>query len=61
MFAERIKEWLAESGWSQTDLASKLGVSRSLICKWVKGDRQPHSKHWRTLMALGVDLKGVIP
>lgn len=39
-------------GWSKAQLAKKLGVDRSLITRWVKGERAIQPKHQKQLRAL---------
>lgn len=37
----RINRLLSENGWSQSDLAKKLGVTQQTIQKWVRGKASP--------------------
>ncbi|HCM62076.1 MAG TPA: XRE family transcriptional regulator [Morganella sp. (in: Bacteria)] len=37
----RINRLLKENGWSQSDLAKKLGVTQQTIQKWVRGKASP--------------------
>lgn len=39
--AERIAIARNSRGWSQTDLAAKMGVARSTVAMWEKGQRRP--------------------
>ncbi|HEY9748594.1 MAG TPA: helix-turn-helix transcriptional regulator [Allocoleopsis sp.] len=39
-------------GWSKALLAKKLGVDRSLITRWIKGERAIQPKHQKQLRAL---------
>jgi len=38
-----IRLLLKLTGWTQTELASRLGLSRSLISNWLARDRVPTS------------------
>ena len=49
----RIHELLEQKGWSQKDLANRLGKSPSEISKWLSGD---HNFTLRSLAKLEVEL-----
>lgn len=40
-YAEAIREARDFLEWSQAELAKKLGVSLSTVCKWEQGARTP--------------------
>lgn len=40
-FADRLKEYRRDRGFSQEDLADRLGVSRQAIGKWEQGQVYP--------------------
>ena len=46
----RIEEFRKKKGWSQYVLADKLGVARSLVGRWERGDTIP-SLEWAILLA----------
>lgn len=37
---------------TRTELAAKIGVSESAVCRWVKGERHPSYKRMRRLNEL---------
>ncbi len=41
IFSERIKKEREKRGWSQTDLAEKIHVSRQSVSKWETGKNYP--------------------
>lgn len=43
---------LDAKGWSKSHLAKRLGVDRSLITRWVKGERLIQPKHQQQIQAL---------
>jgi len=40
-FSERLKSEREKKGWSQTDLAEKIHVSRQSVSKWETGKNYP--------------------
>lgn len=42
MFADKLKELRKERQLTQQQLADKLGVSRSAIAMWERGEREPN-------------------
>ena len=40
-FADRLKELRKENGWTQDELAEKLGISRSAVGMYEQGRREP--------------------
>ena len=49
ILADKIMELRKRSGWSQEDLAGRLGVSRQAVSKWENGTSEPNTSN---LMAL---------
>ena len=44
-----IRELRRSAGWSQTDLASKIGVSKMSISHWETGRNEPSARQLRAL------------
>ena len=40
-FANNLKNALYAKGWSQNQLARKLGITQQCVSRWVKGNREP--------------------
>lgn len=52
----RLRDWLREledgeaaairvdAGWTQTEIAERLGVVPSLVSRWERGEREPSSR-----------------
>ena len=60
-FANRLAELRKEKGYSQEDLAGKLGVSRQAISKWERGEATPDSDNLIALSSLyGVSLDELV-
>ena len=60
-FANRLAELRKEKGYSQEDLAGKLGVSRQAISKWERGEATPDSDNLLALSSLyGVSLDELV-
>lgn len=38
---QKIKEAIKQSGFSQTEIAKKLGISQQTVSHYVKGDKMP--------------------
>lgn len=38
---QTLEENLERRGWSQTDLAERLGVSTAAVSRWLSGERTP--------------------
>lgn len=70
----RINRLLLEMGWSQSELAQKLGVTQQTIQKWVKGKASPsmenvdklvdvtgHPSHWFMLPPDDDQLSAPVP
>lgn len=49
---DRLLALAEDRGWSQADLARKVGVSRSAVTRWIAGQRQPGSKTIEKLLKL---------
>ena len=56
-FADRLKEYRRDRGFSQEDLAERLGVSRQAVSKWETGTSDPSTSN---LLALA-KLYGISP
>ena len=41
IFAKRLKQLRKDNGWSQDDLAQRLGITRSAVGNWEQGLREP--------------------
>ena len=50
-FADRLKEYRRDRGFSQEDLAERLGVSRQAIGKWEQGQAYPEMEKMLALCA----------
>ncbi|RLM29790.1 hypothetical protein BHG07_14225 [Brenneria salicis ATCC 15712 = DSM 30166] len=50
--AERIAQVLTENGWSQSELARRLGVTPQSVQYWVSGKNAPAGKRLQALSAL---------
>ena len=57
ILADKITEERKKNGWSQEELAEKLGVSRQAVSKWESGQSDPSTTN---LMALA-KLFGIAP
>lgn len=53
-FAEKIKTFRRERGYSQSELAEIIGVTQSHLSKYERGDRVPGMKTAGKLEKLGV-------
>ncbi|MGI6125021.1 MAG: helix-turn-helix domain-containing protein [Acetivibrionales bacterium] len=42
VFSERLNALMKQNGWSQRELAKRVGVTESAISHYVKGYRTPH-------------------
>lgn len=53
-----LKEWRVLRGYSQAELAQKIGVNRATLHRWEMGLSKPFPKHLKALSnALKVDAK----
>ena len=43
--APKILETLDKLGWSRSDLAEHIGVSRQAISQWFKAEKYPRPRH----------------
>lgn len=43
-FAQKILKFRDASGWSDTELARRVGVSRSTVGNWISGKRRPYDE-----------------
>lgn len=46
---DRLKRYLEESGVTQTELASQVGVKQPTVWEWLHGDSQPSVDNLRKL------------
>lgn len=49
---EAIKYYREKKGWTQTDLAEKLGIAKSTVSMWEIGERKPDIITLKKLAAL---------
>ena len=53
-----LREWRVLRGYSQAELAQKIGVNRATLHRWEMGLSKPFPKHLKALsIALKVDAK----
>ena len=53
-----LREWRVLRGYSQAELAQKIGVNRATLHRWESGLSKPFPKHLKALStALKVDTK----
>lgn len=58
---ERIKKTRKDKGWSQKDLAAKLGISHALVSQYERGERNPKIDTLHKIAdALGVPLNDLV-
>ena len=50
--ADRLFQYRKANGYSQEELASKIGVSRQAISKWERGESSPDTDNLITLARL---------
>jgi len=53
-----LREWIARSGLSQSEIASNLGVTRAAVSKWCSGIAAPATDRAKTLDRLS---QGAVP
>jgi Helix-turn-helix len=60
MHYSHIKAWRKRNGFTQTDLARALGVSRATVGDWESGRHEMapegFTRHWQRLLAFGATL-----
>jgi transcriptional regulator with XRE-family HTH domain len=49
--AMTLREWMEANGLTDEALAQQLGVNRSLVTKWRRGDAMPNDTNKRLLFA----------
>jgi transcriptional regulator with XRE-family HTH domain len=54
-FAARLRELRLAKGWTQAELAQRVGVSQKAVARWEQGTREPS---WANVVALA-DALGV--
>lgn len=47
---KQLAALMKAGGWSITRLATTLGVSRAIVCRWRRGDSCPYPRHVASLM-----------
>lgn len=58
LLARRIRALVAASGFSQVEIARSIGVDKSTVSKWIKGERTPTMQNLVDLAELlGVEMK----
>lgn len=55
---ECLREWLAVSGTSQSELAETIGVTRAAVSKWASGGARPSENHAEEIDKLS---QGAVP
>ena len=61
-FSEQIREALKRRGWSQRELAERLGVSIATASYWVNGQKEPDFAHRIDLaQVLGIPFEFIVP
>ncbi len=55
-----IRDLRTERGWSQQDLAVKLGVSASTVYNWERGRFEPTASKFKAIaLAFGVPMESI--
>lgn len=61
LWGTNIRTLRKARGWSQSELAGKVGVNTSTVCRWEKG-KAPRDIHKVDIaMALGADVRSLFP
>lgn len=50
-----LRTLLGERGWSQVELAERLGTSQATISRWLAGDREPRGKSMEAIRSLAIE------
>jgi transcriptional regulator with XRE-family HTH domain len=59
---EKIKNYRNNSGWTQTELAEKVGVSTNLVSKWENNERNPGNEEIEKMSGLfGINREYFVP
>lgn len=54
-FARAIRAWRESEGWTQVEMARKLGVSRANLCDFEKGRKLPGpGRAWKMARKIGM-------
>jgi transcriptional regulator with XRE-family HTH domain len=56
---ERIKAFMTYNGWSEYELAKRMGVSYSYVNRVMSGKRMPGRKFIAGLVDIGMDPKAI--
>jgi len=59
-FAQRLKEERERLGLAQREIADALGVDKSSVYGYERGDRSPPGQHLTTLASLGADVLYIV-
>ncbi len=55
-----IRQLRQDRGWTQMDLARRLGVDQGAISNWERGQRRPYRRHQQRLADLfGVSVEAI--
>lgn len=55
-----IRQLREERGWTQFDLAVKVGVTTATVYNWERGKYEPRASQFRSLAeAFGVPMEGI--
>jgi transcriptional regulator with XRE-family HTH domain len=60
-FRKKLKQVIKKKGLTQSELAKRMGISRSLVCQIVRGHRKPYPKFChQAAKVLGVSVNELI-
>lgn len=61
IFADNLRHYLELSGYTQADLARRLGVSSATASDWCNGNKMPRSDKLQTICNwLGIELQDIL-
>lgn len=46
---DQLQAWMDKRGYNQVQAAEVLGISTSLLCYWLKGERKPNRANMKKL------------
>lgn len=62
LWGSNIRSVRTARGWTQAELAMKLGVNTSTVCRWESGATAPRDTHKVDVAtALGADVRSLFP